>query len=567
MSKSSERYARIAESKDPPPEIVGSGSCDVGTQGQQDNGIWAKPPDPSSPPKSPRVPPSSLEAAALTPSRPLASVAGHGFAVIPMILVFFAVIFLRWYDSHFSIGGRVNLQPTDEQLIPPVPKFCDGLRPGMEKQIFYFDLGGTYCACEKQWNRSEYWKKTFSGLAFNLPHFIDALVASIIIGDIPTIVISVFANEFVEECVVAFSYHWGFTGDPYLDMEPRYDTMLRDVVHCMIGVWLALSIMRPCCIDPWVDVSGMGRRPALFLGSPDADASEPVGLIPWHPRHFWLIFHWEGTAYCTDKTSPVLFWRLALMGITWWQLLTLYNLDRGIHALSLNNVCVTCGILLWWAAAFSLNLYHQPHVPRRRLITQHAVLAIITSLSAASCIWTPLPTIYLIMVLEGTWKLCLTLFDIALEMLPALRKACQLDVENDDFDTKEWMAKARISCNGLQVPLGDFLNLPPAAESGAASAFDPGVRIDEDRRIQTLVCQLRQNNLRENRPISSPRGRQRTIFNLVISLFLIAFGLNTPLMYDQTTSLTGESIKVQYARHWCGNPHGPENHKNTCFGH
>ena len=47
------------------------------------------------------------------------------------------------------------------------------LQAAARANILYYDLGGTYCACEKQWNVQEYWGKTFSGLAFNLPHFID----------------------------------------------------------------------------------------------------------------------------------------------------------------------------------------------------------------------------------------------------------------------------------------------------------------------------------------------------------------------------------------------------------
>ena len=51
---------------------------------------------------------------------------------------------------------------------------CENLlQAAARANIFYYDLGGTYCACEKQWNVQEYWGKTFSGLAFNLPHFID----------------------------------------------------------------------------------------------------------------------------------------------------------------------------------------------------------------------------------------------------------------------------------------------------------------------------------------------------------------------------------------------------------
>jgi hypothetical protein len=39
--------------------------------------------------------------------------------------------------------------PTEEQLVIPKPPFCDVPDSNLEK-LFYFDLGGTYCLCEKQ---------------------------------------------------------------------------------------------------------------------------------------------------------------------------------------------------------------------------------------------------------------------------------------------------------------------------------------------------------------------------------------------------------------------------------
>jgi hypothetical protein len=43
--------------------------------------------------------------------------------------------------------------------------------------------------------------------------------------------------------VIAVSPHWGFNGDPYMDLEPRYDTLMRDVIHGFMGMWLAHSVM------------------------------------------------------------------------------------------------------------------------------------------------------------------------------------------------------------------------------------------------------------------------------------------------------------------------------------
>ena len=55
--------------------------------------------------------------------------------------------------------------------------------------------------------------------------------------------LSLYIPEWIEEMVIAVSPHWGFNGDPYMDLEPRYDTLMRDVIHGFMGMWLAHSVM------------------------------------------------------------------------------------------------------------------------------------------------------------------------------------------------------------------------------------------------------------------------------------------------------------------------------------
>ena len=141
----------------------------------------------------------------------------------PILLLITATFTLRWYDGKFGLGVGVNVRPTPEQLDLDIPAFCTGLEnsPAARANVFYYDLGGTYCACEKQWNVQEYWEKTFSGLAFNLPHFIDLITAVLVYGNFRFACFLIFLNEWIEELVVAVSPHWGFNGDPYMDLEPR----------------------------------------------------------------------------------------------------------------------------------------------------------------------------------------------------------------------------------------------------------------------------------------------------------------------------------------------------------
>jgi len=79
-----------------------------------------------------------------------------------------------------------------------------------------------------------------------------------------------------------------------LDLEPRYDTLMRDVIHGLMGMWLASSVMQVTRQRGWVDFAGAFSRPLFDTESarrhdvavPSKPASEAsmdspcVGLIP-----------------------------------------------------------------------------------------------------------------------------------------------------------------------------------------------------------------------------------------------------------------------------------------------
>ena len=140
----------------------------------------------------------------------------------PILLLIGITFFLRWFNGKFGLGVGVDTQPTLAQLEPPIPTFCAALLreddPLPRSSIYYYDLGGTYCACEKQWNVAEYLGKIFSGLAFNLPHFIDMMTAALVYGDLRFAFFLICLNEWIEEMVVAVSPHWGFNGYTHTHM-------------------------------------------------------------------------------------------------------------------------------------------------------------------------------------------------------------------------------------------------------------------------------------------------------------------------------------------------------------
>ena len=65
-------------------------------------------------------------------------------SLLPITVVGICLLILR--AKFTSVGDH---DPTEEQLILPQPPFCSVPDENLEK-LFYFDLGGTYCLCEKQ---------------------------------------------------------------------------------------------------------------------------------------------------------------------------------------------------------------------------------------------------------------------------------------------------------------------------------------------------------------------------------------------------------------------------------
>lgn len=538
-------------------------------------------------------------------------------AMAPMVIVVFAMLFFRWYDAKFKLNARFHdVTPSEETLKMPTPPFCTGITPGMEHKFFYFDLGATYCACERQWDIKEYWRKTFSGLAFNLPHLVDALVATLCFGDVKLLIFVVFFNEMAEETIVATSKHWGFNRDPAYDLEPRYDTLMRDVIHCMIGIWLGSTVMRVCKMTGWCDVGKCGSR-------------------LWKPREVALIFSAKGTERATDPASPVRCWRMALSFLAFSQIFLLYNLDGGIKSFSFNNVILTLLVGCWLASMYWMNSKHMPHVPARRLLTQHVVVAVVCLGACASCIWPPMPTIYLIMLFEGATKLALTIFEVVLDLCPGARTALAFDFENDPINTEEAMkvATVEVGCgndSGIKcntVRLDDLLRRLAWADSGLAqkglktgavfgerekllegrqpeksgneepeppativgvAASEPDVTpsnastagisegvlgsavIDafmesQSAQMERFLRDMRNEKILKDRPFATAAGCRRTVFNIIFAVFMMCLGLSQPLMYESTQSLTGQSVTVQYQRHWCGNPHAKAAKENACM--
>ena len=97
---------------------------------------------------------------------------------LPLLILGVVLAFLR--SSYTKVAEH---EPTPAQMIIPQPPFCAVPEENLEK-LFYYDLGGTYCLCEKQWSNKEYWQKTLSGMAFNFPHLLNGFMAQLVFGSL-----------------------------------------------------------------------------------------------------------------------------------------------------------------------------------------------------------------------------------------------------------------------------------------------------------------------------------------------------------------------------------------------
>ena len=293
-------------------------------------------------------------------------------------------------------------------MILPQPPFCAVPEENLEK-LFYFDLGGTYCLCEKQWSNKEYWQKTLSGMAFNFPHLLNGFMAQLIFGNLLVVTFGEFINEFLEEAVVAFSHHWGFNNDPAYDIEPRYDTLMRDVIHCFLGAYLAYEVGHVIKLEPWI------RFP----------------------------IKWNWSVPSSDRQSLRRLVKLLVSGFAWWQCLLLYNADGGINSFSVNNLMCTIMVLLMFAGAYCMNKrdFEESGVNPKRVVTWHVVSGLALAVGCSLSIYPIKSTIYLIMIYEGVLKILTLALELAVGQSESLRTAMGLDPDSDP-DSPVWLTQS-----------------------------------------------------------------------------------------------------------------------------
>jgi len=426
----------------------------------------------------------------------------------PVIFLAITIFVLRYVCTN----PNTNIA-TEEQMKIPTPPFCTSVKPEYGNKLFYYDMGGTYCVGERQWNVREYWEKTLSGMAFNFPHLIDGFVFTLAIGNFPLILFGIVGNEWLEELVVATSQHWGFNFDPAYDLEPRYDSLMRDIIHAGLGTLLAAHLRRILLIPPWC------------AWPPHCDAFKKPG---------------------SDKHSTVRWLKVVISLVVFWQLMLLYNADGGLFSFSLNNTITTMCIALWFTATYFMNRHDFPELPPLRVASWHICGGALMILGISLSIYAPKPTIYLIMLFEGVCKLCLLAIELA------------------------------VTSNFLNIKNRFALSMQCDETSSDVIERDPMLRylIDKMPQLDTTIQQNISNYLEEDlrrqeyarHPFSSSRSKLTFVTSFIAGCCFLILGIWEPLTYKGTLTLGGDIVNVAYARHWCGNPNGPIYSVNTCRG-
>ena len=408
----------------------------------------------------------------------------------PVLLALSAVIltiFCRYVGkTYFAAANAVSVP------MPTNWTFADAKKP-----IFFFDLGGTLCMCEKKWVVQDYWAKVFSGFAFNFAHVVGTFEFYVLLLDYKLILIAVFINEMIEELWLTSGY-WGFTLDPPYDQEARYDSLVRDTICCMLGIHLAVRYGKLLRIKP---------------------------LVKWPIR-----FGEEG------KSNPHDFWRwakFALQAGCMWQITLIFNADKGPFHFNANNVflivCYFSAVMIFYV----WNADDYPNNSRRHVFCWYFGWGFVVSFVFGFAIYPVFKSaMYLIFCVEALLSLLFTAFSILLKLYPQFF---------DEILFQPHRVASTLGQSATAVPL-EMIEM-------ACKEFDlmgkTCISIKELTDNLHSKMQHKLSSTVEN--VSEPWTSKSIIlisFSIISRLLILAIAIYQPLLYDG----------VQYKRHWCGNP-------------
>ena len=410
-------------------------------------------------------------------------------SLVLLVTLVSLTVFCRYVGkTYFAAGNKVSVP------MPTNWTFADAKKP-----IFFFDLGGTLCMCEKKWVVQDYWAKVFSGFAFNFAHVVGTFEFYVLLLDYKLILIAVFINEMIEELWLTSGY-WGFTLDPPYDQEARYDSLVRDTICCMLGIHLAVRYGKLLRIKP---------------------------LVKWPIR-----FGEEG------KSNPHDFWRwakFALQAGCMWQITLIFNADKGPFHFNVNNIFL---ILCYNAAVFIFYLWNvndYPENSRRHVFCWYFGWGFVVSFVFGFAIYPVFKSaMYLILCVEALLSLILTGLEVLMNFYPSVFDELVFQPHKVPTNLGQNAASLPISlitecCSDLDILGKNYVSLKELGE------------ILSQRLEQKLNSQKQRFS---SNAFHSKTKVVTTLLSVALRLLILLVATSQPLLYSG----------VQYKRHWCGNP-------------
>lgn len=116
-------------------------------------------------------------------------------------------------------------------------------------QSFAFDLGGSTCACQLQWDIRQYWQRVFYGTKYIVFHCTTSFFGVICLHRPQWVLIWKIINEVLEELGNATVGQWAWTVSVQ-NVESRYDTLINDLLLAYLPFSaLAFHILKVLNLD------------------------------------------------------------------------------------------------------------------------------------------------------------------------------------------------------------------------------------------------------------------------------------------------------------------------------
>lgn len=98
---------------------------------------------------------------------------------------------------------------------------------------WFYDLGGSTCACTLQWDQKLYLSRLFYGVKYVAPHCATAFLGVLFLHRIQWVLLYKLLNEVLEEASLTMFGKFALT-EPVFDIEPRYDSLLQDIALAVV---------------------------------------------------------------------------------------------------------------------------------------------------------------------------------------------------------------------------------------------------------------------------------------------------------------------------------------------